>query len=202
MPIAKVDLSALGTKPKGNTKSYPVLPLTDELKGFVTDYLKNTQDMETLESANKQLRAYIEAEARRYYYQHHSGKLDVESSLEAPSSNGQSLLLTCQNRYKALPDEAPIVAAIGEERTERLFYNSVDVKIDGDKIPADKINDLFAEVAAVFAKFGATDALSHRSVIKPTPEFHTARHTILSVEENLAVDQATPFTLAFKTKRR
>lgn len=203
MPIAKANLAALGTKPKaGNRKTYPSLPQDDETKKLVTSYLDNVAKIESLEGANKVTRSFLEAKARAYYYEHYHGKHDVESSLEAHSLNGESLLLTFQSRYRAVPDETPIVDAIGQNLTDRFFYQSVDVKIDGDKIPADKINDLFVDLAAVMAKHGAADALSHKAVIKPSPEFHTARHTELSVEQNLAVDGICPIVVAVKTKGR
>jgi hypothetical protein len=41
-----------------------------------------------------------------------------------------------------------------------------------------------------------------KAVIKPTPEFHAGRHTTLSVEENLAVDEACPIIVMVKTKGR
>jgi hypothetical protein len=203
MPIAKANLAVLGTPKTSSTrKTYPSLPEDDETKKLVTDYLDIEAKIESLEGAKKLTRSFLETKARAYYYEHYHGKVDVESSLEAQSLNGDSILLSFQNRYRAVPDETPIVDAIGQNLTDRFFYQSVDVKIDGDKIPADKVNDLFADLAAVMAKHGAADALSHKAVIKPSPEFHTARHTALSVEQNLAVDSTIPMVVAFKTKGR
>jgi hypothetical protein len=203
MPIAKLNLDALNAKPKtGTRKTYPVLPADDETKQLVQNYLDNTAKIDALEGANKVVRSFLEAKVRPYYYEAYHGKMEVDTSIEAPSVNGESILFTFQNRYRAVPDEAPIVGAIGEERTSRFFYQSYDLKLDGDKIPVDVAPALLADLAALMEKHGASAALSAKSVIKPSPEFHTARHTVFSVEENLALDSVAPMVVACKTKGR
>ena len=46
----------------------------------------------------------------------------------------------------------------------------------------------------------AREALKVKEGIKPVPDFHTVRHTALSPEQNLAVDQVFPITAMVKVK--
>jgi hypothetical protein len=91
---------------------------------------------------------------------------------------------------------------LGEDRTAQFFRQSFELKIDGDKIPADSAEALIDAIQTLFAQYNASDALTAKAVIKPTPDFHTARHTALSVDENLAVEMICPIVAMVKTKGR
>ena len=52
----------------------------------------------------------------------------------------------------------------------------------------------------LFARHGAGAALSAKAVFKPTKDFHTARHTLFSAEQNLAIDKVVPLSASVKTK--
>ena len=43
-------------------------------------------------------------------------------------------------------------------------------------------------------------ALSAKAVFKPTKEFHTARHTLYSADENMEIDKVVPVAASVKTK--
>ena len=43
-------------------------------------------------------------------------------------------------------------------------------------------------------------ALSAKAVFKPTKEFHAARHTLYSAEENMEIDKVVPVAASVKTK--
>ena len=47
---------------------------------------------------------------------------------------------------------------------------------------------------------GAVAALSAKATVKPTKEFHTARHTLFSVAENHELDKVVPISASVKTK--
>ena len=51
-----------------------------------------------------------------------------------------------------------------------------------------------------FARHGAGAALSAKAVFKPTKEFHTARHTLFTAEQNLEIDKVVPVSASVKTK--
>ena len=56
------------------------------------------------------------------------------------------------------------------------------------------------ELQAIFAKYGAGAALTAKAVFKPSKDFHTARHTLYTPEENLEVDKVVPISASVKTK--
>jgi hypothetical protein len=56
------------------------------------------------------------------------------------------------------------------------------------------------ELQALFARHNAGAALSAKAVFKPTKEFHTARHTLYSAEENMEIDKVVPIAASVKTK--
>ena len=55
-------------------------------------------------------------------------------------------------------------------------------------IPESAAEEIIGELQALFARHNAGAALSAKAVFKPTKEFHTARHTLYSVEENMEID--------------
>ena len=68
------------------------------------------------------------------------------------------------------------------EHAARYFKQSFELKIKGDLIPDAAVEPLLAELQELFARHGASAALSAKATIKPTKEFHTARHTLFSVD--------------------
>jgi len=54
----------------------------------------------------------------------------------------------------------------------------------------------------LFARYHASEALQVKEGIKPVPDFHSVRHTALSPEQNLAINQLCPIISMLKTKGR
>jgi hypothetical protein len=69
-----------------------------------------------------------------------------------------------------------------------FFKQSFELKIKGNLIPEASAEDIIGELQALFARHNAGAALSAKAVFKPTKEFHTARHTMYSAEENMEID--------------
>jgi hypothetical protein len=60
--------------------------------------------------------------------------------------------------------------------------------------------EIIGELQEIFARHGAGAALSAKAVFKPNKEFHTARHTLFSAEQNLEIDKVVPVSASVKTK--
>ena len=75
-----------------------------------------------------------------------------------------------------------------------------ELKIKGDLIPEAAAEEIIGELQALFARHNAGAALSAKAVFKPTKEFHTARHTLYSAEENMEIDKVVPVAASVKTK--
>jgi hypothetical protein len=67
-------------------------------------------------------------------------------------------------------------------------------------IPEAAAEEIIGELQALFARHNAGAALSAKAVFKPTKEFHTARHTLYSAEENMEFDKVVPVAASVKTK--
>jgi hypothetical protein len=52
----------------------------------------------------------------------------------------------------------------------------------------------------LFAKHGATEALSVKRSFKPRPAFFTSRHTLFTPEQNMAIDAVCPLVCSVKVK--
>jgi hypothetical protein len=70
----------------------------------------------------------------------------------------------------------------------------------GDLIPESAVESIIGELQDIFARHGAGAALSAKAVFKPTKDFHTARHTLFSAEQNLEIDKVVPVSASVKTK--
>lgn len=201
--IKKLNLGGIATKTEKTATEYPQLPASDDLARLVTDYLEEARELEAVEGSLEIKKAELKSIAQGFYFQHLHGKLDIPSSVEARGAKpDQSILIAFANRYKILADETPIIEAIGAERTGQFFRQAFELKVDGDKIPADIAEDLIEEIQNLFTKYNAAEALTAKAVIKPTSDFHVARHSQLSVSENIAVDGICPIIAMVKTKGR
>jgi len=167
----------------------------------VADILDETDQLEALEASLELKKAELKGLAASFYFQRHRGSHEVVSSIEARNGKRQ-VLVTFQNRYKAVPDEAPIMDLLGEERTGRYFKQAFELKINGDKLAADKADALIEGVIELFREHGASEALTAISGIKPVKDFHAARHTALTEEENMALQLICPIVAMVKTKGR
>ena len=137
--------------------------------------------------------------AKTFYFQHFSGQHLIASSIEAHGEGGKVVRVGFSNSYRGVSDEAALLRLAGEH-AERFFKQSFDLKIKGDLIPEAAVEPLLAELQALFARHGASSALSAKAVIKPVKEFHAARHTLFSPQVNQDLDKLVPISASVKTK--
>jgi hypothetical protein len=57
-----------------------------------------------------------------------------------------------------------------------------------------------AALVQMIDRHNAGAALSAKAVFKPTKEFHAARHTLYSAEENMEIDNVVQVAASVKTK--
>lgn len=112
------------------------------------------------------------------------------------------MLVTFQNRYKAMPDESAVAPILGDELTARFFRQKLAFKVDCDKIPEAKLQDVYQDLLAVFQRHACEPSLSATQAIVPTEDFHTLRHSQLTPTVNHDLDLACPIVAMIKTKGR
>ena len=198
--LKKVTFGAV--KPKTETKTaYPVLPDPDgqaaEIAGRI---LENTEQLDALEGALKTDKAELKALAMPFYFETNHGRHEVPSSVSVQSLSGE-VLVTFQNRYSLLPDEAGLLPILGDD-TEKYFRQSFTLSIKSDKLPEHNAQDFITDLQALAVKYGCTEAIEIKEGVKPTSEFHMARHLNLTPEQNLTLDAACPIICQVKTKGR
>jgi hypothetical protein len=111
------------------------------------------------------------------------------------------VLISFPNRYGRLESESVLLPILGEQ-TAQFFRQAFTLEIDGDKLPADNAQELLDQLQQLFARYHAAEALKVKEGIKPVPDFHTVRHTALTPEQNLALNQLCPIIAMIKTKAR
>lgn len=88
------------------------------------------------------------------------------------------------------------------KRKTSFFKPSFELKIKEDLIPGAAAEDIIGELKVLFARHNAGAALNEKAVFKPTKEFHTARHTLYSADENMEIDKVVAVAASVKTKIR
>ena len=166
---------------------------------MVTSILDKSAQVEALEGALELEKAELIAIAKPFYFTHHHGQHAVASSVEARSPDGKVVRVGFSNSYRGTSDE-PAITRIAGEHAARYFKQSFELKIKGDLIPDAAVEPLLSELQELFARHGASSALSAKATIKPTKEFHAARHTLFSVEQNHELDKVVPISASVKTK--
>ena len=136
--------------------------------------------------------------AKSLYFTHHAGQMAVASSIEARAGE-KEVQVGFSNSYRGSADDAPIIRAVGDKGAQS-FKQSFELKIKGDLIPESAVESIIGELQDLFARHGAGAALSAKAVFKPTKDFHTARHTLFSAEQNLEIDKVVPVSASVKTK--
>ena len=199
--LKKVSFGA-GLLKKTDTKTaYPVMPAVRDSAEVVDRIIERTAQLDALAGALETDKAELKSMALPHYFTVNHGRHEVPSSISCHGTKGGEVLVNFQNRYTMLPDESALVPILGGD-LDNYFRQSFSLKINGDKLPEENTQQLMDELQALFAKYGATEAIEVKEGVKPVAGFHAARHIGLSVEQNLALDAVCPIIAMVKTKGR
>jgi len=197
--LRKVQFGVIARKKSDNRASYPLLPDPQgRFAAIAARIIERAAQVEALSGGLDVDKAELKTLATPFYFTHGQGKLEVPTSIAVACPAGQ-VLITYQNRYGRLESEEPLLPILGHQ-TGRFFRQAFTLEIDGDKLPADHTQDLLEGLQELFGKYQAGDALKVREGIKPVTDFHTLRHTALTPEQNLALDQVCPIIAMVKVK--
>jgi hypothetical protein len=159
-----------------------------------------SDEIESLEGAQVTDKAELKMFILPFYFKVNQGRAEPPSSVAIPSEAGE-VLITFQNRYSKMESEAPLVPLLGDN-LEKYFRVAFNLTIKGELLPMDKAQDIVDEIQKVLTRHGALDALEVKEEIKPTRDYHVARHTAFTLEQNLALEDACPIVAMIKTKGR
>jgi hypothetical protein len=199
--LRKLSFGTMAKKKEEARASYPVLPDPNgQLAVMATRIIERTAQIEALDGALTLDKAELKTLATPFYFAQANGKVEVASSINVLSPAGE-VLISFPNRYGRLESEAVLLPLLGEQ-TAQFFRQAFTLEIDGDKLPADNAQELLDQLQQLFARYHAAEALKVKEGIKPVPDFHTVRHTALTPEQNLALNQLCPIIAMIKTKAR
>ena len=200
-PLRKLSFGAITRKQDNAKTAYPVLPDSNgQLAIIAARIIERTAQIEALDGALAIDKGELKTLATPFYFTQSSGKVDVASSVSVVSPAGE-VLITFPNRYGRLESQDALLPILGE-RTATFFRQSFALEIDGDKLPAENTQELLNELQQLFARYHAAEALQVKEGIKPVPDFHSVRHTALTPQQNLAINQVCPIIAMVKTKGR
>jgi hypothetical protein len=164
----------------------------------VEGIIEKSEQLEAIEGALEIEKAELIAIAKPFYFAHHAGQMAVASSIEAQSGD-KTIRVGFSNSYRGTSDDSAIVRAVGEDGA-RFFKQSFELKIKGDLIPEAAVEELIGELQELFSRHHAGAALSAKALFKPNKDFHSARHTLFTPEQNLEIDKIVPVAASVKTK--
>ncbi len=198
--IKKVSFGAIGAKKEAKkTTEYPAYPDANGVAAeIVARIIERQAQFDALDGAIKTDKAELKQMVSPFYFTTNSGKVEVPSSVEVKSPKGE-VLVTFQDRYTKVDSEAALISV---PFAKEYFRQAFTLEIDGDKIPAEAVEEIIAELQELFGKHNAMAALAVKETYKPVAEFHIKRHTALTPEQNLALDQVVPIVAMVKTKGR
>ena len=184
---------------KSSAKTYPFIPDPGgEILLLADQFATDLEEWKALDASISISKAELTALARLAFYTANRGLMSPTSSVVAKGNSSQ-ILVSFQNRYPGSADPEAITALIGPEAAGRYFYQSFELKIDGDAIPAAAAPAVIAAIRDALAQHGCADALSAAAKVKPTKEYHTARHA-WDPQTNLALDRLVPPVAVVKIK--
>ena len=202
--LKKFNLGGIATQAESSTKKdYPILPDPDgDLAKLVAELLAKSNQLDALDGECTLLKAEITSKARPFWFEVNQGKAVAASSVVCRDKDGGEVTVSFQNRYSGTEQDAALVEAVGADVAERFFRQSFEIKVNGDAIPAENAQAVIDGLTKLFAANNAAGALKAKATFKPTAEYHEARHSKLTPEQNMNAERLIPCTAVVKTKGR
>ena len=188
----KLDFSSLtqASSTKVKAKSYPVYPGDDNTKALADAILETDDQIKAAKAANEIAKGDLIELVMPWWLQQSSGRSGVAGSVLVGGSSAQ-VLTTFKDQYtKLLADMTIIAQVIGEPVADELFQQRFKIEIDSDKVPGEKLQLVIDAVHQIATQLGVGDAITVKPFMYPNAGFNEARHTKLTVEQNLALEAA------------
>jgi hypothetical protein len=198
--LKKVSLGGIAKKKEDSSSKYPTYPDEEGKAAEIAARIAERQDQfdalkSALETDKEELGRVM---VRPWYLQHFHRKTDVPSSvlvnyhIKADAENAieerkGSVRVTVKEQYYAFPSEDAFAPVLGDQ-VEKFFRQSFELKIDGDKLPADKAGELVQKIQSLFAEYDCSDALEAKECIVPVENFKSLRLTEMELSQSLALE--------------
>jgi hypothetical protein len=186
MSIAALDrIKKSGTSAIKKASKYPIVEDADIVSNMkLLAELK--PDWKQYDSTSKVIKEGVPD----MHYNHWTGKQGVTGTWEC--EHGKIIMM---NSYRKADTAA--LADINPSLPQH-FEDSFEVKVKSAAIPKDKQDELIGRLADLFEEYECSDALELAEKSKPKEGFHKERHSLYSLETNMAIHELMPCTIQVK----
>lgn len=186
-----VNLTAFkNKKPAAAKNDKPFLPCDEE--GVVKQLAQQVIDEDAKEKAAKgskeQAQGQIKIQAREFIFRINHNKPSHQLTILVEGETGL-VQVSLKEAYTKVENIDPIAELIGQDLAAMFFRQYFEIKIKSDAIPSDRQQEVIDNLAMVMDQIGLTEAVEVSASIKPTPEFASLRHSKLTPDQNLELEE-------------
>jgi hypothetical protein len=175
--VRKVTFGVIAKKKETTKSEYPIIPdPTGEIYALAKTIKQQSDELDSLEGALEANKAALKQRTLLPYFQIHSGKTDVPSSVSIPTTAGE-VLVTFSSRYKKMDNESSLIPILGDEMVAEHFKQAFTITINGEKLssvdpgdpersPAQEFLDALQEL---ISNHNASDAVTYKQEVKRIP---------------------------------
>lgn len=195
----KLDISSLATSVKAPTKAKAEKPTLKVPAEIIDTLAAQLDELDALEGAVDVTKKSLVADLFPAW-------LDLNAS--SHTHNGTVVLkgetrdiqMTFKSAFtKVAADKSDSIReAVGEATFNEFFRQKVDAKIDFDKVPEAKQQELFDGIATLLNGLGLVNCLTLSNVIIPVEGFNEVRASKLTKSQNEALEQVQKTIVSFK----
>lgn len=184
------------TAAKKAATKHPILTLSGEgleLLGQYADRAPQFKELDKLVGSKGSIKAQLRPHLVAAYFRHFAGRAIEDSRCHTATSDGREVKTTFKDAYsKMCSTLATLLNAV--PKAEPHVHTVNTLKIEFDKIPAEKQQPFVDRIIAATQELEITDGVTASECVQPKPGFHAQRSIILSPEENIAFDEILPIT--------
>lgn len=206
-PFGGVTISGSVGKPKAKKGGtvYPIIPDEEirlEATEIASDVKRQSDQLAAVEGALKANKKSLTTMTLDQWFAVNEGLSEPHSSLRIDSDAGE-VLVTFPEKYGD-GDPAAIIGILGQELAVDNFEEVFKLTIDGNQLPkGERTQEFINALIELFNDHGMSqDALDFKRRLKPKKGFHARRHTLLTREQNVALNEKCPIVAMVKTKGR
>jgi hypothetical protein len=198
--LKKVSLAGIARKKDDSSSKYPAYPDPEGKAAEIAARIaERTEAFEALKSALETDKAELgQTLIRPWYFRHYHRKAEAPSSVLVnftmaadpdagrPEQTG-AVRVTVKEQYAKFPDETAFAPILGDQ-VAKYFRQAFELKIDGDKLPADQAGELIEKLQQLFSEYGCADAIEAKECVVPVENFKALRLAEMDLETSLALE--------------
>lgn len=190
-PRSKLNLGGLrkSTERTGKAK-HPIVQVGAEamelLEQFV-EFAPKYKELDQLVGSRGSVKGQLAPHIKETYFRRFAG--GTPDSTMLCDVHGNLVKLVTKNRYSTKCTDLGALDEAGDH-----FRTAVLIKIDMEKIAEEKQQRLVDAIIAAAQQLEIPDGIEYTECVQPKAGFHEARTTLLTPEENIALDAHIPIT--------